>query len=71
MVLYWPRANTIGALAAVWGGTLSYILIATFVKSPLGIHDVAWSLLVSALAMIAGTLLALPPPKEIVATFWG
>ena len=69
--LYWPRANTAGALGAVYAGTLSYIVMATFVQSPFGIHDVAWSLSISAVAMVVGSLATPPPSKEILETFWG
>ena len=69
--LYWPRANTAGALGAVYAGTLSYIVMATFVRSPFGIHDVAWSLSISAVAMVVGSLATPPPSKEILETFWG
>jgi sodium/pantothenate symporter len=69
--LYWPRANTAGALAAIGLGTASYIVVATFFPRPLAIHDVTWSLGTAAVAMVVVSLATAKPARDVVNRFWG
>ena len=44
---------------------------AGFIPRPLGLHDLAWSLALSVVAMVAVSLLTEKPSKEVIEAFWG
>jgi sodium/pantothenate symporter len=69
--LYWQRANRYGAIASIVLGTGGYVLVAIFFPRPLGLHDLTWSLAISVVAMVGGSLLTEKPSREVIEAFWG
>lgn len=72
LALYWPRGNQYGAVAAIFGGMIYYIVAKQFVKSiALGMDPIAMSILVSIVLMVVVSLLTPKPSKETLQIFWG
>ena len=69
--LYWQRANKYGAIASIVLGTGGYVIVASFIPSPLGLHDLTWSLALSVVAMVVVSLLTEKPSREVIEAFWG
>lgn len=69
--LYWPRATTWGAIAAIFGGFLSFLLIDIYAKNPLQIMSYLWGTGVSALLMFAVSKLTAPSPEAVLDLFYG
>ncbi|WP_100331223.1 sodium/pantothenate symporter [Bacillus xiapuensis] len=55
--LYWKRANGAGAIASMFAGMLSYILLHTFYPNAFGMHTVVLPILISMILFIAVTLM--------------
>lgn len=69
--LYWKRANTPGALAAIITGVGTYILFDKVWARPFGTHTIVLPLVISLIAFVAVSLNTKKPSDEIVETFWG
>lgn len=69
--LYWKRANRAGAIASMYLGLISYILIDIFSPNPFGMHTIATSLAISLLAMVVFSYLTPKPSEELIRKFWG
>ena len=79
LALYWPRFNKAGALASMFGGFLTYLLLYIIGFSvlgtitpirPLGLDPLIWGFLASILCAIIGTLSSAPPPAHLVRPFY-
>ena len=75
LALYWPRFNTLGALASMVGGFLVYLALyvigfATLGEitpvRPLGLDPLIWGFLASLLCAAIGTQASAPPPEHLV-----
>lgn len=72
LALYWPRGNQYGAIAAIFGGMIYYIIGKQFAPSiALGMDPIAMSVLVSIVLMVVVSLLTPKPSKETLQLFWG
>ncbi len=71
LAFYWPRGNQYGAIAAIFGGMIYYIIGKQFVKGiALGMDPIAMSILVSIVLMVVVSLLTPKPSKETLQLFW-
>jgi len=72
MGLYWPRGTQWGAVAAIFGGMIYYVLGKQVVPSiALGMDPIAMSVLTSIVLMVVVSLLTRKPSKETIQIFWG
>src|SRR5690625_800656 len=69
--LYWKRANRAGAMASMYSGLGSYILLDIVTTEPFGMHVIATSLAISVLAMVAVSYLTPKPSEQLIQKFWG
>jgi sodium/pantothenate symporter len=70
-MLFWPRATTWGAIAAVYGGIGIFLLIDIYAKNPLGVLSYLWALGASALLMWSVSLLTRPSPSSVLELYYG
>jgi len=72
LAMYWPRGNQYGAIAAIFGGMIYYIIGKRFAPSiALGMDPIAMSVLLSIILMVVVSLLTPKPSKETIQLFWG
>jgi sodium/pantothenate symporter len=72
LALYWPRGNQWGAVAAIFGGMIYYIVGKQVAPSiALGMDPIAMSVLTSLVLMAVVSLLTGKPSKETLQLFWG
>lgn len=69
--LYWPRATTWGAIAAIFGGFLSFLLIDIFAKNPFQIMSYLWGTGISALLMYTVSKVTEASPRAVLELFYG
>jgi len=70
--MWWPRANQWGAIAAIFGGMIYYIVGKQFVKGiALGMDPIAMSIAVSIVLLVVVSLLTPKPSRETLQLFWG
>lgn len=69
--LYWKRANTQGAFASIITGVSAYILMEMYWPTPLGMHSIVLTLILSLIAFVGVTLITQKPPERIIEKFWG
>lgn len=69
--LYWKRANRAGAIASMYIGFISYVLLDIFSKNPFGMHTIATSLAISIITMVIVSYLTPKPSEELIQKFWG
>lgn len=69
--LYWPRATTWGAIAAIFGGFISFLLIDIYAKNPFQIMSYLWGTGISALLMYAVSKVTEPSSKAVLELFYG
>ena len=79
LALYWPRFNTIGALASIIGGFAAYLALyvlgfatlgAITPVRPLGLDPLIWGFVASLGCATIGTLASPPPPDRLVRQFF-
>ncbi|WP_420064582.1 sodium/pantothenate symporter [Pectobacterium colocasium] len=66
--LYWERANSAGALSAMFTGAICYTLLASFNLQLAGYHPIVPSLLLSLMAFIIGNRFGHNPPAPVAAS---
>lgn len=69
--LYWPRANTAGAIASSIGGLAIYLIFSTFLPKILSMDPLAWAILASIILMVICSLITPPSSRSVLQTFWG
>lgn len=69
--LYWPRANTAGAITSTIGGGFSYLLFEQVLPSIGAFHSLTWSLLISLTLMVVVSLTTEKPKRAVLELFWG
>jgi sodium/pantothenate symporter len=71
--IYWPRMNTMGCLAGMLGGFVSFVLqyLSFGTRSFGGFDPFVWSLLTSLVCSLAGTKLSAPPGRELTERYFG
>lgn len=69
--LYWPRASTWGAVASLFGGLASFLLIDIFMKDPFSIMSYLWGTAISGALMIGVSYVTAPPSQKVVEQFYG
>ncbi|KWX68488.1 sodium/pantothenate symporter [Mycobacterium sp. NAZ190054] len=69
--LYWPRANTPGAVASCLGGGVAYLLFAQVLDPMLAADPIFWSLAVSLVLMVGVSLATAKPERAVLQAFWG
>lgn len=69
--LFWPRATTWGAIAALFGGFLSFLLIDVYAKNPLSIMSYLWGTGISAFLMWSVSMVTRKTDEETLALFYG
>lgn len=68
--LYWPRANSTGALMSMIGGTVLYCLAQGLGFKIMGLHQIVIGISVSLILFIIGTYLGKPEDKKALADFF-
>ncbi len=72
LALYWPRGNQYGAVAAIFGGMIYYMVAKQVVASiALGMDPIVMSIVVSLILMVVVSLLTPKPSRETLQLFWG
>lgn len=69
--LYWPRANTPGAIASSVGGLVVYIVFSTWIPAVWSVNPLLWAILAGLVLFVGVSLATKPPQREILVTFWG
>lgn len=69
--LYWRRANKWGAIASMYGGLISYIVLEVLFRNPFGMHSIATATAFSVLCMIVVSYLTPKPSTQLIRRFWG
>ncbi len=69
--LYWKRATGWGAIASMYTGLISYIVLEQWFPDPFGMNAVVTALTLSITAMVVVSLLTPKPSDSIVRKFWG
>lgn len=69
--LYWPRATTWGAIASIFGGFLTFLLIDLYAKNPLQIMSYLWGTAASAALMVLVSKATAPSPRAVLDLFYG
>jgi len=64
MGLFWKKANKVGALLSMIGGTLSYCVTMALGITFFGLHQIVIGISVSLLCMVIGSLLIKPKETE-------
>lgn len=79
LALYWPRANTAGAVAGMAGGFAAHLALYVVGRwlygafrpySPAGIDPIIWGLAASLIITLAVTLATAPPPAHLVRRYF-
>ena len=70
-MLYWPKATTWGAIASVYGGIATFLLVDIYVKNPFGILSYLWGLGASLLLMIVVSRMTRPSENSVLEKFYG
>lgn len=68
--LYWKRANGKGALASMVTGVITYISMASTMKSFMGMNVIIPTLLVGLVAFVLVSLLSKRPNDSVIDLFW-
>ncbi|GAB3555733.1 sodium/pantothenate symporter [Spelaeicoccus albus] len=70
--LYWPRGNRPGAISAMIGGLVWYIVGQQWVPAlGLGFMPVVTAVVFAIILYVGVSLLTPPPPREVLVKFWG
>jgi sodium/pantothenate symporter len=70
--LFWKRATKWGAIASMYLGLVSYLVLEIFFPDLFGdIVNLVPALTLSIVAMVVVSLLTPKPPQEIIRLFWG
>ncbi|WP_241080557.1 sodium/pantothenate symporter [Natranaerofaba carboxydovora] len=69
--IYWKRANTKGAYTSIILGVLSFILFDIYWPTPLGMHPIVLTLVLSLAGFVIVSLLTEKPPARVIQKFWG
>lgn len=69
--LFWPRATRWGAIASVFGGIASFLLIDIYFKDPLQVMSYLWALGISGALMVSVSLATEPASDSVLALFYG
>ena len=69
--LYWRRATTAGAIAAIFGGFLVFLGIDIFAKNPLHIMSYLWGTGASAILMYAVSKATAESPRDVIELYYG
>ncbi|EGL83834.1 sodium/pantothenate symporter [Caldalkalibacillus thermarum TA2.A1] len=69
--LYWKRATGWGAIASMYSGLISYLVIANWFPNPFGMHTIVTALTISIVAMVIVSLATPKPSFDIIQKFWG
>ena len=68
--LYWPKANKMGAMLSMTGGTLIYCLTQGLGFKIMGLHQITIGITVSLLLFLLGSYLGKPEEKDVLADFF-
>ncbi len=68
--LFWKRANRLGALLSMGGGTIAYCLTQGLGFKVMGLHQITIGITVSLLFFLLGTYLGKPEDKKVLAVFF-
>ena len=68
--LFWKRANKVGALLSMGGGTLAYCVTMALGFKIAGLHQITIGITVALVLMIVGSLVAKPTDKEALKAFF-
>lgn len=69
--LYWPRATTAGAIASIFGGFSTFLVIDIWFKNPLDFMSYVWGVIASFVLMVAVSKATAPPPRKVVELYYG
>ena len=68
--LFWKRANKVGALLSMGGGTLAYCVAMALGFKIAGLHQITIGITVALLLMVVGSLVAKPTEKQALEPFF-
>ena len=68
--LFWPKANRMGALLSMLGGTIIYCATQGLGIKIFGLHQITIGISVSLILFLAGTYLGRPTSKEVAEEFF-
>ena len=68
--LFWKRANAMGALLSMGGGTLAYCAAMALGFKIAGLHQITIGITVALLLMIVGSLVSKPTDSRVLETFF-
>ncbi|MBE6073572.1 MAG: sodium/pantothenate symporter [Selenomonas ruminantium] len=68
--LFWRRANKLGAILSMGGGTLAYCLTQGMGFKVLGLHQITIGITVSLLFFLLGAYIGKPQDEKVLATFF-
>jgi len=69
--LFWRRATTAGAIAAIFGGFIVFLAVDIWFKNPFDIMSYVWGVLASLILMYVVSKATPPPPREVVELYYG
>ena len=68
--LFWKRANGVGALLSMGGGTLAYCITMALGFKIAGLHQITIGIVVALALMVVGSLLTKPTDDEALEPFF-
>ena len=68
--LFWKRANSVGALLSMGGGTLAYCVAMAMGFKIAGLHQITIGITVALVLMVIGSLASKPTDRNVLETFF-
>lgn len=70
--LYWRRGNTLGAILAMVGGMVWYVVATQWVPAmAFGVFPIIPSTVLAVMLYVAGAYVGPPPSRDVLVKFWG